>query len=79
MSLSAAVRMSDPKAAKAAKAAMKALRLSNNKWSVKYFAIAIGAIMVLFAVYHWSSVIQFHYGRGKSYPTLTRKYRYVHC
>ncbi|OQE83086.1 hypothetical protein PENNAL_c0034G00560 [Penicillium nalgiovense] len=66
--------MSDPKAAKAAKAAMKALRLSNNKWSVKYFAIAIGAIMVLFAVYHWSSVIQFHYGRGKSYPTLTRKY-----
>ncbi|CAG7974986.1 unnamed protein product [Penicillium nalgiovense] len=71
--------MSDPKAAKAAKAAMKALRLSNNKWSVKYFAIAIGAIMVLFAVYHWSSVIQFHYGRGKSYPTLTRKYRQARC
>ncbi|CAG8179504.1 unnamed protein product [Penicillium nalgiovense] len=71
--------MSDPKAAKAAKAAIKALRLSNNKWSVKYFAIAIGAIMVLFAVYHWSSVIHFHYGRGKSYPTLTRKYRQARC
>ncbi|KAJ5250642.1 hypothetical protein N7489_001052 [Penicillium chrysogenum] len=68
--------MSDPKAAKAA---MKALRLSNNKWSVKYFAIAIGAIMVLFAIYHWSSVVHFRYGRRKSYPTLTRKYRQVRC
>ncbi|KUM60846.1 hypothetical protein ACN42_g6295 [Penicillium freii] len=44
--------MSDPKAAKAA---AKALRLYNNVWSIKYFAIAIGSIMVLFAIYHWSS------------------------
>ncbi|OQE32450.1 hypothetical protein PENFLA_c001G02010 [Penicillium flavigenum] len=71
--------MSDPKAAKAAKSAMKALRLSNNKWSVKYFAISIGAIMVLFAIYHWSSVVHFHYGRRKNYPTLTRKYRQARC
>ncbi|KAJ6184662.1 hypothetical protein N7519_005963 [Penicillium mononematosum] len=71
--------MSDPKAAKAAKAAMKALRLSNNKWSVKYFAIAIGAIMVLFAIHHWSSVVHFHYGRRKNYPTFTRKYKQARC
>lgn len=75
--------MSDPKAEKAAKAAAKAadkaLRLSNNVWSNKYFAISMGAIMVLFAIYHWSSVIHFHYGRRKNHPTLTRKLRYVHC
>ncbi|KAJ5213470.1 hypothetical protein N7449_000639 [Penicillium cf. viridicatum] len=68
--------MSDPKAAKAA---AKALRLHNNVWSIKYFAIAIGSIMVLFAVYHWSSVIHFHYGRRKNHPTLTRKYRQLQC
>jgi hypothetical protein len=70
--------MSDSKTAKAAaKAAAKALRLSHNEWSNKYFAIAIGAIMVLFAVFHWSSVIYFRYGPKKRHPTLTRKYRYV--
>ncbi|KAJ5776867.1 hypothetical protein N7520_000113 [Penicillium odoratum] len=63
------------KTAKAAKAASKALRLSNNVWSNKYFAIAIGAIMFLFAVYHWASVIHFKYGSSKSHPALTRKYR----
>ncbi|KAJ5607288.1 hypothetical protein N7537_003907 [Penicillium hordei] len=68
--------MSDPKAAKAA---AKALRLSNNVWSDKYFAIAIGSLMVLFAVYHWSSVIHFYYGRRKNHPTLTRKYRQLQC
>ncbi|KGO74387.1 FAD-binding 8 [Penicillium italicum] len=75
--------MSDPKAAKAskaaAKAAEKALRLHRNVWTDKYFAISIGAIMVLFAVYHWSSVIYFHYGPRKSHPALTRKYRQVRC
>lgn len=76
--------MSDSKSTKAAakaaaKAAEKALRLSNNVWANKYFAIATGAIMVLFVIYHWSSVIHFHYGRRNSHPTLTRKYRYVHC
>lgn len=70
--------MSDTKSAKAAaKAAQKKLRLSHNVWSNKYFAIAIGAIMVLFAIYHWLGVIHFHYGRRTSHPTLTRKYRYV--
>ncbi|OQE45103.1 hypothetical protein PENCOP_c002G03822 [Penicillium coprophilum] len=68
--------MSDLQAAKkAAKTAMKKLRLSQNEWSNKYFAIAIGVIMVLFAVYHWASVIHFYYGRRRSHPTLTRKYR----
>jgi hypothetical protein len=63
---------------KAAKAAAKVLRLSHNEWSNKYFAIAIGAIMILFAVFHWSSVLYFHYGPKKRHPALTRKYRYVH-
>ncbi|QQK44079.1 FAD-binding 8 [Penicillium digitatum] len=72
--------MSDTKSAKAAaKAAQKKLRLSHNVWSNKYFAIAIGAIMVLFAIYHWLGVIHFHYGRRTSHPTLTRKYRQVRC
>ncbi|CAI7584936.1 unnamed protein product [Penicillium glandicola] len=72
--------MSDLESAKAAaKAAAKALRLSNNEWSNKYFAISIGAIMVMFTIYHWSSVIHFYYGRRKSHPTLTRKYRQARC
>jgi hypothetical protein len=62
----------------AAKAAARALRLSRNEWSTKYFAIAIGAIMTLFAIWHWSSVIYFHYGPKRSHPTLARKYRYAH-
>ncbi|KAJ5177779.1 FAD-binding 8 [Penicillium coprophilum] len=72
--------MSDLQASKkAAKTAMKKLRLSKNEWSNKYFAIAIGAIMVLFAVYHWANVIHFYYGRRRSHPTLTRKYRQARC
>ncbi|KAJ5793295.1 uncharacterized protein N7503_009273 [Penicillium pulvis] len=68
--------MSESKAAKAAaKAAAKVLRQSNNEWSNKYFAIAVGSIMCLFAVYHWLSVIHFHYGPRKSHPALSRKYR----
>lgn len=47
--------MSDPKAAKAA---AKALRQSNNEWSNKYFAIAMGGIMVLFAIHHWAEVME---------------------
>ena len=63
---------------KAAKAAAKALRQSNNEWSNKYFAIALGAIMVLFAIHHWVHVICFHYGLQKSYPApLARPYRYL--
>ncbi|KAJ5817621.1 FAD-binding 8 [Penicillium robsamsonii] len=72
--------MTDLEAAQyAAKYAMKKLRLSKNEWSNKYFAIAIGTIMVLFAVYHWSSVIHFYHGRRRSHPTLTRKYRQIRC
>lgn len=72
----AKVTMSESKAAKAAaKAAAKVLRQSNNEWSNKYFAIAIGSIMCLFAVYHWLSVIHFHYGPRKSHPALSRSYR----
>ncbi|PWY67073.1 hypothetical protein BO94DRAFT_590981 [Aspergillus sclerotioniger CBS 115572] len=55
--------------------AAKALRLSNNEWSNKYFAISIGVIMVLFTFHHWSSVIYFHYGPRKSNTTLNRCYR----
>jgi hypothetical protein len=61
---------------KATKAAAKKLRQSNNEWSNEYFAIAIGSIMCLFAMYHWLSVIHFHYGPRRSHPALTRKYRY---
>jgi hypothetical protein len=74
LGLSSKASMSD---SKTTKAAAKSLRLSHNKWSNKYFAIAIGAIMVLFAICHWSSVIYFHYGPKKSNPALTRKYRYA--
>ena len=63
---------------KAAKATAKALRQSNNEWTNKYFAIALGAIMVLFAIHHWLHVIHFHYGPRKSYPApLARLYRYL--
>ncbi|KAJ6013726.1 hypothetical protein N7540_008317 [Penicillium herquei] len=69
--------MSDSTSSKAsAKAIAKALRQHNNEWSNKYFAIAIGAIMVLFAVYHWASVLHTKSG-SKSNPTLTLKYREV--
>ncbi|KAL4807548.1 ferric reductase like transmembrane component-domain-containing protein [Aspergillus unguis] len=34
-----------------------AARQSDNAWSAKYFAIAIGAIMGLFAVQHWLSFL----------------------
>jgi hypothetical protein len=70
--------MSDLKVSEASKAAAKALRQSNNEWSNKYFAIAIGMMMAVYAIYHWSSVIFFHYGPKKSHPTLNRIYRYIH-
>ncbi|XHG04317.1 hypothetical protein AWENTII_007593 [Aspergillus wentii] len=38
---------------------VKALRLANNVWSDKYFAIAIGAMMVLAIVCHWATVFYF--------------------
>ncbi|KAJ5100434.1 FAD-binding 8 [Penicillium angulare] len=50
---------------KASKAALKVLRQSNNEWSTEYFAISVGAIMLLFAVHHWSKVIDFRYGPRK--------------
>jgi hypothetical protein len=53
------------------------LRLSNNEWSTKYFAIALGAIMILFAIRYWLSVIHFHYGPKQSHPVLTLIYRYL--
>ena len=60
---------------KTAKAEAKVLRQSNNEWSNKYFAIAMGSIMVIFAIYHWSNVfLSRSFGRaGQS--QLTRKYR----
>lgn len=62
---------------KAAKAAAKALRQSDNEWSNKYFAISIGMIILLFTIHHWANVFHVHYGPKKSIPTLTSKYRYV--
>lgn len=61
---------------KAAKAAAKVLRQSHNEWSNKYFAIAVCAIMIIFTVHHWSSVIYFKYGPKKSHSALTGRYRY---
>ncbi|KAI2786945.1 hypothetical protein POX_g09342 [Penicillium oxalicum] len=35
----------------------KALRQLNNVWTVKYFAIAIGAIMAVFTISHWCKLL----------------------
>ncbi|KAL4780301.1 ferric reductase like transmembrane component-domain-containing protein [Aspergillus varians] len=43
----------------------KAVRHSNNVWSSKYFAVAIGAMMVLFIVHHWLGALYFKYGSRK--------------
>ncbi|KAJ5263505.1 hypothetical protein N7478_011110 [Penicillium angulare] len=61
---------------KAGKATAKVLRQSNNEWSVEYLAIAMGVIMLLFAVHHWLNVIHFRYG-PKARPELIRTYRKV--
>ena len=29
------------------------LRQKHNVWNIKYFAIAIGSMMVLFIIHHW--------------------------
>lgn len=42
-----------------------AVRQSNNVWSIKYFAIALGAMMVIFIVHHWLGVLYFKYGSRK--------------
>lgn len=64
-------------ASKAAKTTVKALRQSNNEWSNKYFAIAVGSIIALFTVYKWSSEIYFRWGPRVNNPVLDRGYRYV--
>ncbi|KAI9035330.1 NADPH oxidase family protein [Aspergillus affinis] len=43
----------------------KADRQRNNVWSNKYFAISIGAMMVIFIVHHWLRVLHFKYGSKK--------------
>lgn len=43
----------------------KAERLSHNVWSSKYFAISIGAIIVLFAINHWVGKLHAKYSSGK--------------
>jgi hypothetical protein len=60
--------------AKAAKAAAKVLRQSNNEWSNKYFAIAMGSIMVLFAIHHWLEVMEIR-GAPRQKSFLARKIR----
>ncbi|CAG8928199.1 unnamed protein product [Penicillium salamii] len=59
---------------KSAKAIEKALRQSDNVWTNKWFAIAMGAMMALFAISHWISLAYFYYGPRKRY-TLISKYR----
>jgi hypothetical protein len=59
--------MSDPKAAKAA---AKALRQSNNEWTNKYFAIAMGAIMVLFTIHHWAEVMEIRISPRQKNPLI---------
>jgi hypothetical protein len=54
----------------------KTLRQANNVWTNKHFAIAIGAIMVLFIVSHWCDVVYLRYGPRKSIPFLRRLIRY---
>ncbi|KAJ5812229.1 hypothetical protein N7474_008530 [Penicillium riverlandense] len=38
------------------------IQQENNVWSSKYFALSMGAIMVLFMVRQWSQLLSFHYG-----------------
>lgn len=62
--------------AKAAKAAAKALRQSNNEWSNKYFAIAMGAIMILFVINHWVGVMEARIFPSQQNPMI-HKIRYI--
>ncbi|QKX56546.1 uncharacterized protein TRUGW13939_03651 [Talaromyces rugulosus] len=58
----------------------KELRQSHNVWSVKYFAIAIGAIMVIFIISHWANIAYSRYARQRpkrSTLALTRNLRKV--
>lgn len=55
----------------------KAARLAHNVWVSKHFAIAMGAIMVIFIVCHWIHVAWFKYGRGSSALSITAPIRYL--
>ncbi|KAB8270215.1 ferric reductase like transmembrane component-domain-containing protein [Aspergillus minisclerotigenes] len=55
----------------------KAVRQSNNVWSNKYFAITLGAMMILFIVHHWLGVLYFKYGSRKPGP-LAATFVYWH-
>ncbi|KAJ6116005.1 hypothetical protein N7523_006422 [Penicillium sp. IBT 18751x] len=44
------------------------LRQHNNVWSINYFAIAIGSIVVLFILCHWCEIAYFRFGSRKSTP-----------
>lgn len=48
------------------------LRQKNNEWSNKYFAIAIGAMMVIGIAYHWINVLYFQKGREKNNPFISK-------
>lgn len=57
----------------------KEVRQSHNVWADKYFAIAIGAIMVVFIVSHWVNIAYKRYSRqkpGRFTPALSRNLRY---
>lgn len=57
----------------------KTVRLANNAWSVNYFAIALGAIMVLFTLYHWANLAYLKFGpkpRNSFMEKLIRMRRY---
>lgn len=49
-----------------------ALAQSHNVWRPKYLAIAVGAVMVLFIIFHWANVAYIKYGPRKLG-------QYTHC
>lgn len=57
--------------------ASEAQQQSDNEWSNKYFAIAIGAMMAIYAICHWSSVLYFTYGSRSTSSLWARVSRFV--
>lgn len=54
----------------------KEVRLTANVWVNKYFAISVGAIMVLLVAYHWGNVAYLRYGPRKPISPLRMVIRY---
>ncbi|KAJ5178778.1 hypothetical protein N7492_001988 [Penicillium capsulatum] len=48
----------------------KILRQAHNVWSIKYFAIAVGAMMACFIMYHWLWWCYLRYGTRNQSPSV---------